>query len=140
MLSNTARGLPRFSMTRDRPSTSTRRVLRLYIRRTELVGFAARKEDDAPRLLPIAFKHKYELIFVSRFLDLFEEVRDFLAGALRGVNHGLGTFLRARRHLFAAVCSRVAGKGKCVLGAVGGFDDQLLSAAIYLLDRSFGFR
>jgi hypothetical protein len=31
-------------------------------------------------------------IFISRFLDLFEEVRDFLAGVLRGVNQTLVRF------------------------------------------------
>ena len=32
-------------------------MFRLYIRRTELAGFVARKEDDASCLLRIAFKH-----------------------------------------------------------------------------------
>src|SRR5580692_13110707 len=36
---------------------SQQKVFRLNIRRAELAGFIARKEDNAPRLLRITFKH-----------------------------------------------------------------------------------
>src|ERR1022692_2467395 len=37
---------------------SQQQVLRLYVRRTELTGLVARKEDDAPRFLRVPFKHE----------------------------------------------------------------------------------
>ena len=36
---------------------SQQQVLRLYVRRTELTGLVARKEDDAPCFLRVAFEH-----------------------------------------------------------------------------------
>src|SRR5580700_10838678 len=36
---------------------SQQQVLRLYVRRTELTGLVARKEDDAPGFLRVAFEH-----------------------------------------------------------------------------------
>src|SRR5437588_12774925 len=36
---------------------SQKQVLRLNVRRPELAGFVARKKDDAPGFLRIAFKH-----------------------------------------------------------------------------------
>ena len=43
---------------RSRPS---KQVLRLDVRRTELTGFVARKEDDAAGFLCISFKHRVSL-------------------------------------------------------------------------------
>jgi hypothetical protein len=37
---------------------SQQQVLRLYVRRTELTGLVARKEDDAPCFLRVPFKHE----------------------------------------------------------------------------------
>src|SRR5438874_10991427 len=37
---------------------SQQQVLRLYVRRTELTGLVARKEDDALRFLRVPFKHE----------------------------------------------------------------------------------
>src|SRR5215469_5802760 len=69
--------------------------------------------------------------------DLLEEVCDFLAGLLRGINRDFSAFLRASRYVFGTIRRRVAAKLERVLGAIGGFDHQLSSATIDFLDRSF---
>src|SRR5262249_39692855 len=63
---------------------------------------------------------------------------DFLAGLLGRINGGFSPFLRALRHLLAALRPRVAAESERLLGAIGRFDHQLSTTTIDFLDRSLG--